>query len=258
MSKGFPFEITVLYEDADCAVLDKPAGLMVHPDGRSAGPFLTDWIIEKYPGTAQVGEPMKTPDGKEIYRPGIVHRLDRDTSGAIVIAKTPEAHAFLKERFQGRTVSKRYLAFVWGELTEEFGTIDRPIGRSGSDFRKWSAQRGARGEIREAETYWTRLWTGETKDDRGKTEKFTLVQAEPKTGRTHQIRAHLQAIQHPVVCDTLYAPKKPPALGFKRAALHARSIEFENREGKRIRATAPLPDDFKEAFRSLGIKNLES
>ncbi|MGC9605404.1 MAG: RluA family pseudouridine synthase [Minisyncoccia bacterium] len=258
MSNTFPYEIDVLYEDADCAVLDKPAGLMVHPDGRSAGPFLTDWIAERYPRILDVGEPMKSPDGKTLMRPGIVHRLDRDTSGAIVIAKTPEAHAFLKEQFRSRSVLKKYLAFVWGEMKEEFGTIDRPMGRSGSDFRKWSAQRGARGGIREAETYWTRLWTGEAEDDAGRAERFTLVQAEPKTGRTHQIRAHLQAIQHPVVGDALYAPKKPPALGFKRAALHARSIEFESREGKRIKATAPLPDDFKEAFRVLGIKNLES
>ena len=167
MSNKFPYKIAVLYEDADCLVVDKPAGLMVHPDGRSQGPFLTDWIAENRPEAMNTGEPMKSPDGQAIDRPGIVHRLDRGTSGAILVAKTPEAHAALKKQFKDREVSKTYLAFVWGELKEEFGTIDRPIGRSANDFPRWSAQRGARGDIRDAETYWTRLWTGETKDDSG-------------------------------------------------------------------------------------------
>jgi len=283
MSNEFPYKIDVLYEDADCLVVNKPAGLMVHPDNRSEGPFLTDWIAEQHPEAMNTGEPMKSPDGKTIVRPGIVHRLDRETSGAILIAKTPEAHALLKKQFQDREVSKKYLAFVWGELKEEFGTIDRPIGRSANDFPRWSAQRGARGETRDAETYWTRLWTGEAmveeeggrskekgeggkekKEDKDEginkkeqnrlhSEKFTLVQAEPKTGRTHQIRVHFQAVQHPVVGDTLYAPKKPAALGFKRMALHARSIEFTNMKGKKVKVTSPLPNDFKTACAQLDI-----
>lgn len=246
-------DLEILYEDADCAVVNKPAGLMVHPDGRSPGPFLTDWIVERYPEAVKVGEPFRTPEGEELMRPGIVHRLDRETSGALVIAKTPRGHASLKSQFQERTVTKKYLAFVWGELAEEFGTITRPIGRSGKDFRKWSAQRGARGDMRDALTYWTRIWTGKAEAD-GKEEKFSLVEAEPKTGRTHQIRVHLLATHHPVVGDTLYAPKRPFALGFQRTALHAMFIEFTSPEtGKKVSISAKLPADFAGSIKKLGI-----
>ncbi len=262
-------QIGVLYEDDDCIVINKPAGLIIHPDGRDSGPFLTDWIIKKFPDTADVGEHTRTPDGTPILRPGIVHRLDRETSGVLVIAKTVEGHANLKKQFQDRAMIKKYLAFVWGRLDEEFGTISRPIGRSNSDFRKWSAQRGARGEMREAETYWTRLasfvipapdWSkerapAETHNElNGEMEKFSLVEVEPKTGRTHQIRVHFMAINHPVVGDTLYAPKRPMALGFKRTALHAQSIEFESLGGKHVKVEAPLPKDFEKARKKFGIK----
>ncbi len=243
-----PESITILYEDSDCAVVNKPAGLMVHPDGRNKGPFLTDWITTKFPDAVLADEPLKAPDGSLTRRPGIVHRLDRDTSGALVVAKTSAGFKSLKDQFRDKTIDKKYLAFVWGEIKEEFGTIRRPIGRNGSDFRRWSAQPGARGEIREAETYWTRLWTG-----KAETEKFSLIQAEPRTGRTHQIRVHLLAIHHPIVCDYLYAPKHPAALGFKRLALHSRSIGFETLAGKRLEISAPLPEDFTAAFIGLGI-----
>jgi len=264
MSNEFPYKIEVLYEDADCVVVNKPAGLIVHPDGRNTEAALTDWVVQKYPEAVNVGEVGKSPTGEDIIRPGIVHRLDRETSGALVIAKTAAGHASLKKQFQDRTVSKKYLAFVWGEFTEEFGTITRPIGRSANDFPKWSAQRGARGDMREAETYWTRLWTGtvevenatEGAKERQETgpQKFSLILAEPKTGRTHQIRVHFLAIHHPVVSDGLYAEKKPQALGFKRTALHARSIEFTALSGKKVKVEASLPEDFATAFRDLGIK----
>jgi len=274
MSNDFPFKIDTLYEDADCAVVNKPAGLMVHPDGRNKGPFLTDWIIERFPDAVLADEPMKAPDGSLTRRPGIVHRLDRDTSGALLIAKTAAGYASLKNQFRDKAIAKKYLAFVWGEIKEEFGTITRPIGRNSGDFRRWSAQPGARGEIREAETYWTRLWTGEAEEEirdkrevkreeskkaegqkeESKTEKFSLIQAEPKTGRTHQIRVHFLAIHHPIICDALYAEKRPPALGFKRLALHSRSIGFETLAEKRMEIAAPLPEDFARACAELAIK----
>lgn len=241
--------IPILYEDAHCLVINKPANTMVHPDGRSGGPYLTDWIVATYPELKGVGEPVRDPEGNPIDRPGIVHRLDRETSGALIIAKTQEAHVHLKQQFQDRTITKKYLAFVWGEMKEEFGTITKPIGRSANDFRKWSAQRGARGEVREAETYWTRLFS--TKTDAGN--KFTLIEAEPKTGRTHQIRVHFVAIQHPIVGDRVYAPKRELALGFDRVALHSRSVEFATLEGKTIKVIAPLPEDFVVACKELGI-----
>jgi len=259
MSNADIANIDILYQDADCVVVNKPSGMMVHPDGRSGGPFLTDWIVEKFPDAAKVGESILTPDGTPISRPGIVHRLDRETSGALVVAKTAAGHAHLKAQFQDRTVTKKYLAFTWGELKEEFGTITRPIGRNKNDFRRWSAQRGARGDMRDAETYWTRLWTGTAmvkgEDGNGAVEeKFSLVEAEPKTGRTHQIRVHLLAIHHPVVGDMLYAPKRPFALGFDRTALHARSIDFVSpTTGERVKIEAPLPEDFASAKKFLGI-----
>lgn len=258
-------EIKILYEDKDCLVIDKPAGIMVHSDGRAKGPFVTDWIVEHYPKTANVGDPMTDQQGKPINRAGIVHRLDRETSGALIIAKTQEAHANLKKQFQDRTISKKYLAFVWGDMQEGFGTINRPIGRSGSDFRKYSAQRGARGDMREAETYWTKKGSGtieviETKKSEwdGKKVKFSFIEVEPKTGRTHQIRVHMNAINHPVVGDTLYAPKRPMVLGFERLALHSRSIEFLNLNGEKIKVLSPLPKDFNNGLKVLGIESLAS
>ena len=262
MSNEILEQIQILYEDEDCVVLNKPAGLMVHSDARNEGPFLTDWLIARYPALKGVGETQRTPEGVVLDRPGIVHRLDRETSGAILIAKTPEAHAFFKEQFQNKTVTKKYLAFVWGEMKEPFGTITRPIGRSFKGGPKRSAQRGARGEMREAETYWTKVWTGVSfvSSEKGQAEeKFSLIQAEPKTGRTHQIRVHLLAIHHPVVSDTLYAPKKPLALGFERQALHSWSFEFTTKEGKRMKVIAPFPEDFQHVLteQKIDIKKLK-
>lgn len=238
-------------------VINKPAGLMVHPDGRAEGPFLTDWIIEHYPSTKNVGEGMRGQKGEELDRSGIVHRLDRETSGAMIIAKNQDAHSFLKKQFQDRLVHKKYLVFVWGEVKEEFGTINRPIGRSGRDFRKYSAQRGARGEMKDAETYWTKISNVETMID-GVNQKFTLLEAEPRTGRTHQIRVHFNAVNHPVVSDLLYAPKKPLVLGFDRIALHSVYIKFFTIQGNEVEVKAPLPDDFKNAIKSLGIESLKT
>jgi 23S rRNA pseudouridine1911/1915/1917 synthase len=258
-------KIDILFEDADIVAINKPAGIMVHPDGRAKGPFITDWVLEHYPRTAKVGEPARALDGTEILRPGIVHRLDRETSGVLLIAKTAKGHAALKKQFQDRTIKKKYVAFVWGDLKEEFGTITRPIGRSGSDFRRYSASRGSRGAEREAETYWTKLATvvvpmkltassGRNMDATESKQWFTLMEAEPRTGRTHQIRVHFSAIQHPVVGDTLYAPNRTMMLGFERTALHARSIEFDTVKGERVKIVAPLPKDFKTACKEIGIE----
>ncbi len=240
-------KIEVLYEDKDIVAVNKPAGVMSHPDGKSKGPFLTDWILKNYPKTKNVGEPIETKEYGIIERPGIVHRLDRDTSGVILVAKTKSGFTCLKDQFQDRKMLKKYLAFVYGEMKEEYGIINRPIGRSPRDFRRWSATRGARGEMREAETWYHRL---------SKRTGFSFVEIEPKTGRTHQIRVHFKAINHPVVSDQLYASDKPEALGFKRTALHSYSIEFTNCSGKKILVKAPMPKDFKEGLKELGIADV--
>jgi 23S rRNA pseudouridine1911/1915/1917 synthase len=244
--------IEILYEDKNIVAINKPAGLVVHSDGRTEEPTLVDWILEKYPKSKEVGEPLvinkEKPNQQIVYRPGIVHRLDRDTSGVLVIAKTQKAFEHLKLQFQDRETKKTYHSFVYGEMKEDDGVIDRPIARSKKDFRLWSAQRGARGEARDAVTHYKVL----KRTDVGNINKgFTYIEVSPKTGRTHQIRVHMKAINHPVVCDNLYAPKMPPALGFTRLALHARSLEFTNLEGKKIVVEAPFPEDFLRAQKEL-------
>ena len=243
--------VDILYEDPDILAINKPAGLMAHSDGRTKGPFLADWVAENFPKAINVGEPSRALDGTPILRPGIVHRLDRGTSGVMLIAKTKKGYACLKKQFQDRTIKKKYIAFIWGDLKEEFGTIKKPIGRSKTDFRKWSADRGARGDLREAETYWTKIASLEEAREDGGKQRFTVIEAQPKTGRTHQIRVHFAAIQHAVVGDDLYAPNVTMSLGFKRPALHSRSVEFENCKGKAVTVIAPLPADFKKAGKGL-------
>jgi 23S rRNA pseudouridine1911/1915/1917 synthase len=246
--------IHILYEDQDLLAVNKPSGLIVHADGRTKEPTLADWLIEKYPDIKKVGEPWRATDGSIIWRPGIVHRLDRETSGAILIAKTPEAFEFLKKQFQERRVKKMYRAFVYGIVkppsAKGYGgarndteVIDKPIGRSRSDFRKWSAEYGARGDRREAVTTYKVL-------ERGK--EATYLEAYPETGRTHQIRVHLKAIGHPLVHDTLYAPKGKDILGFTRTALHSFSIDVVTPAQKVLHIEAPLPEDFKKAEKMLG------
>jgi 23S rRNA pseudouridine1911/1915/1917 synthase len=235
-------KIPILYEDKDVVVIDKPAGLVVHPDGKTKEKTLVDWIIKNYPRVKNVGEPTVLSDGTKILRSGIVHRIDRDTSGALIIAKNKKSYEFLKQQFQDRKVHKVYNAFIYGNLNEERGMIDRPIGRSTTDFRKWSAQRNVRGEMREAVTYFKVL---------ARKDGFTFVEAMPKTGRTHQIRVHFKAINYPIVHDDLYATKffleQENQLGFKRTALHARELEIEVPSGKTIKVTAPYPEDFEKA-----------
>ncbi len=231
-------EIPILYDDDQILIINKPAGLIVHADGKTTEPTLVDWLIENYPSIKEVGEPLGLEGGIEIPRPGIVHRLDRETSGAIVVAKTQRSFLHLKHLFQNREVHKTYHAFLWGEVRDDRGIIDKPIGRSVSDFRQWSAGRGARGTLREAVTWFKVL---------ARKDGFSFVEAQPKTGRTHQIRVHFKAINHPVVSDMLYAPKRGFALGFKRTALHSYMIQLLDQNGKEIAATAPYPDDFSHA-----------
>lgn len=233
----------ILHEDDNYIVINKPAGLTVHGDGRSTEPTLADWLIKNRPDMKDVGEPLELSSGARIIRPGIVHRLDKETSGALVVAKNQAAFADLKEKFQNREVAKVYHTFVYGDVKEEDGTINRSIGRSKKDFRKWSAQRGARGEMREAVTNYKVL--NKIVLDSGK--PITFVEVIPKTGRTHQIRVHFKAIHHPVVADSLYAPKQEPVLGFNRLALHAFSLSFVGIDGKKISVQAPYPEDFAAA-----------
>jgi 23S rRNA pseudouridine1911/1915/1917 synthase len=240
--------IPILYEDTNLLVINKPAGLIVHADGKTDEPTVVDWLMEKYPEIKEVGEPIetinqKTKEAVTIFRPGIVHRIDRETSGCLVIAKNQETFLLLKSQFQNREVKKTYKAIVWGWVKNDEGIIDAPIGRSKNDFRRWTAQRGSRGEMRDAVTEYA---VQERFEKNGK--QFTLVDVHPKTGRTHQIRVHFKYLNYPILCDSLYAPNLPCALGFGRLALHAAEISFTLPGGKKIAVSAPLPEDFAHAL----------
>lgn len=230
--------LTVIYEDDNILAVNKPAGIAVHEDGHTAGPFLTDWIREHRSELVGVGETMRLQNGAVIDRPGVVHRIDRDTSGVLVLAKTQDAFTQLKEQFQGRGVEKLYHAVVWGEMTQATGTVDRPIGRSRKDFRLWTSGPTAGGTMRSATTRWHALAVGNG---------FSYLAVEPKTGRTHQIRVHMKDIGHPVVCDARYGVKKGCALGFTRLALHAHTLSFIHPNGTRMTLEAPIPQEFERA-----------
>jgi 23S rRNA pseudouridine1911/1915/1917 synthase len=233
----------ILYEDNDIMVVDKPSGLMVHGDGKTSEETLADILLREYSEMKEVGEPMEIEVRNEkikIFRPGIVHRLDKETSGALIICKNQKSFEFIKKQFQNHEIKKVYHALVWGNIKEDSGHIDADIGRSKNDFRKWLAGRGTRGVERTAITDFKVL--KRIDDESG--EKYTYVEVMPKTGRTHQIRVHMKYIQHPLVGDSLYAEARPYALGFTRLALHAYSIEFTDLKGEIHKIEAPLPSEF--------------
>lgn len=235
--------IQTLFEDENILALNKPAGLMVHSGGRSSEATLSDFILQNYPEIKGVGEPFKIEE-KEIDRPGIVHRLDKDTSGVILIAKNQTAFEHLKNQFKNKEIQKIYHAFVYGNIKDDSGIIDKPIGKSRSDFRQRSAASNARGNLREATTYFNVLQRGV---DQG--EHYCFLEVKPKTGRTHQIRVHMKSIHHPIVCDSLYTKNPKPLLGFERLALHARSISFTDLDGNFLNIEAPYPEDFDKAVK---------
>lgn len=231
----------ILFESDAYLVINKPAGLVVHADGKTQEPTLVDWLMQEYPEIENVGEPLILTNGEVIKRPGIVHRLDRETSGVMIVAKTPEAFEYFKNAFKNRDIEKTYNAFVFGHVKADEGTIDAAIARSKSDFRKWSAQRGARGEKRNAVTDYKVL---SRFTDEGA--KYSFLELSPKTGRTHQLRVHLKYLNHPIVGDQLYGGTVYQGLGFGRTALHARKIAFVDPDGKDQAFEAAYPDDFAE------------
>jgi len=253
----------IIYEDENVLVLNKPAGLVVHGDlsrlkkadgkeRKSKEETLCDWVLENYPEMENVGEPMQIYN-EVIKRPGIVHRLDKETSGVIVLAKNQDTFYFLKEQFQNRRIEKVYNAVAWGNIRQDEGTIDAPIGRHSKDFRQWSATRGARGQMREAMTEYKVLsrfsaHDGHISDKEEGGEKFVFLEVRPKTGRTHQIRVHLKFLGNPIVCDKLYAENRKCVLGFERVALHARKITLEIPEKGTKTFEAPYPEDFVEVM----------
>lgn len=246
----------VLYEDKNVVVINKPAGLLVHgifdKNGpKHSGETLTDWLAAHYPETKDVGDPKL--DGKvNPQRGGIVHRLDRDTSGALVVARNQKSFEYLKKAFQGRAVKKEYLALVWGRIHEKSGVIDKPISiKDGSVKRTVFEGKMPREAVTEYERVaYYRYQHGKHNDE------LTLVKVMPKTGRTHQIRVHFSSIGHAVVGDKLYGKKGTLVFEdgstFDRHFLHAENIEFSAAPGgTKISIEAPLPAELDHVLKEL-------
>lgn len=234
----------ILLDTTDILVINKPAGLVVHPDGKHEEYSLCNWILEQYPEITGVGEPLSIEYKGEqvtIDRPGIVHRLDRETSGVMIIAKTQESYEHLKKQFQDHAIKKEYVAIVSG-WTDDRGMINEPIGRHPKDIRLWTTGRGARGMMRPAVTRY--MTNKKFTDDIGN--KYSMVSLFPETGRTHQLRVHMKSIQRPILSDGLYSPKTVGLLDFDRVALHAKKITFRDLNGEVISVEAPLPRDFQQ------------
>ncbi len=248
-------KIKVLFENSNLLVLDKPAGFVVHGDGKNKQDSISEYILKNYKKIKGVGENLMAKIGGkivEIEKPGIVHRLDKDTSGALVVAKNKSAYENLKNQFQEHKVKKEYIALVWGNLKHDTGIVDAAIARSKTDFRKKeTVSFKSRGEVREA---LTRYKVVKRLSILG--EKVTLVAFYPETGRMHQIRIHSKTIGHAIVGDHLYGrvnskfEKKYFGKLPVRQLLHARAISVHNPEtGELIKVESPLPKDMEIALK---------
>jgi len=220
--------IQFLYQDEDLAVVNKPCGMVVHPAAGNETGTLVNALLFAIPDLSGIGG---------VKRPGIVHRLDKDTSGVLLIAKNDAAHLSLSAQLKERSMEKHYLAVAEGTVKDDRGTIDRPIARSPKDRKKMAIVEGGR----PAQTEWRLL-----EALRG----ASLLDVHILTGRTHQIRVHLQSVGHPVAGDPLYGIKHGVAA--PRLMLHAYTLAFTHpRTGERMRFTAPLPDEYREALQKL-------
>ena len=242
-----PMPLVIVHEDDDLIVLDKPAGLVVHPGAGVQTGTLVHALLHHAPCIATVGG-----EG----RPGIVHRLDKDTSGLLVVAKTETAYLALVEALRARHISRVYRAIVWGDPGPSEGVIDLPLGRDPRERTRMAVVQGPTGKT--ARTRWRVL------------ERFgpaTLVEAKLETGRTHQIRVHFAALRHPVVGDPVYGGRARKSLSLRqserslavallrnlrRQALHAAQLELTHPStGERLRFESALPDDFLRALELL-------
>jgi len=221
-AKPTPPDLPVVYEDDDLLIIDKPAGIAVHPGAAS---HVTATV-------ADFARPRTTDQDPD--RPGIVHRLDRDTSGLLIIAKNEAAKAFMQAAFKRREVHKTYELLVVGRIDKQQAVIKLPLGRDPAH----PLQQAVEAAGREAITPYiaTRYYNG-----------YTQIEARPETGRTHQLRVHFAALGHPVAGDIVYGPPKRP-IGLKRQFLHASLIQFTAPSGELIKLASPLPSDLRSVL----------
>lgn len=223
--------LDIVYEDEDVVVINKPKGLVVHPAAGHQDDTLVNGLLYA------MGDTLSGINGE--LRPGIVHRIDKDTSGLLAVAKNDLAHAVLASQLKDHTMARTYEAIVCGNLKEDSGTVDAPIGRHPTDRKKMCVtQRNSKGAV----THWevVRRYRG-----------YTHIRCRLETGRTHQIRVHMAYIGHPILGDTVYGYKKAE-LGQDSQCLHAGALCFRHpRTGRPVMVFAPLPDYFKQVLEKL-------
>lgn len=222
--------LNIVYEDNDVIVVNKPQGLCVHPaPGNERGTLVNGLVYH-------CGDELSAING--VIRPGIVHRIDKDTSGLLIVAKNNEAHLKLSEQLKERKAMRKYVALVNGNIKEDSGTINKPIGRNPSDRKKMAVVFGGR----EAVTHFNVL---------ERFGQYTLVECILETGRTHQIRVHMASIGHSIVGDTLYGIKKEK-FNLNGQLLHAKTIGFVHpRTGKMMKFTSDIPEYFENVLEKL-------
>ena len=223
--------LDIVYEDEDVVVINKPKGLVVHPAAGHQEDTLVNGLLYA------MGDSLSGINGE--LRPGIVHRIDKDTSGLLAVAKNDLAHAVLASQLKDHTMARTYEAIVCGNLKEDSGTVDAPIGRHPSDRKKMCVTER---NSKEAVTHWEVV-----KRYRG----YTHIRCRLETGRTHQIRVHMAHIGHPILGDTVYGHKKPE-LGQSSQCLHAGALCFRHpRDGRPVLVFAPLPEYFQQVLEKL-------
>ena len=224
-------ELDIVYEDEDVVVINKPKGLVVHPAAGHQDDTLVNGLLYA------MGDSLSGINGE--LRPGIVHRIDKDTSGLLAVAKNDLAHTVLASQLKDHTMARTYEAIVCGNLKEDSGTVDAPIGRHPTDRKRMCVtERNSKPAV----THWEVV-----KRYRG----YTHIRCHLETGRTHQIRVHMAHIGHPILGDTVYGRKKPE-LGQDSQCLHAGALCFRHpRDGRPVMVFAPLPDYFRQVLEKL-------
>ena len=225
-------DLDILYEDRDIILINKPKGMVVHPAAGHYSGTLVNGLM------AHCREDLSGING--VLRPGIVHRIDMDTTGVLIACKNDFAHTSIAQQLKVHSITRKYYAIVHGVIREEEGTVNAPIGRHPTDRKKMSINTK---NGREAVTHYRVLQ---------RFEKFTYVECQLETGRTHQIRVHMASIHHPLLGDTVYGPAKCPVSGLQGQTLHAGVLGFIHpRTGEYMEFSAPLPEYFQELLKKL-------